>query len=672
MLSSFSSAVQSALAPDVPPVVDFRHQWNLFLRHYAENKPLGHKSRPVEGTNLVFHLNNMLKLLVQEQSVGGGDRDGCLGPCMEYLINHQILDILSSLCQADTPPGIRPYIYNVFVFIVTRIRSSQSILPYVNVYLPVRRLLMLSCVGKASPTEGQELQFVTALVARLRSDPDLLPLFAHDSRPGDSSHCSSRRSSSASTAAAAVDMARIRRMLLEGEISSGREDLFELYESQHLVVASLVNFFDSADYMVAFRAMESLLVVCQLDEKSSAQNAVEGTPLCRALTDRLASIFNAVPRDVSASSVEEIRVNWMEEAHHLQKTASSDATDFKGRAELVAFFSWLDYCDTLVKESVDTISRAVAAAVGEDFFVGCLERRLCAGVECEDANETVLVLAYISQCWVHIRSTGLASEFSAWLLGCADEPELKGVTTHPLKHTLLQLCLSDDQDVAIEALRLFDVVLERPCDSMLQNIALSNLIGRGYYDGGLAESQIASWSDEEDERERQKSSERRIMDEQPTSEVIPTVNSRTLAPSNIARVVNKWLFLLPDEWRSSDSARDSGYEQYVRNAEVQAAAVFRMCRGFIEWPREAVFSCEGGERDSSDSRAEADGNASGKTFYEGEFLGVLFDMLETLLERDYDVNLQVRIIIICIQFETLPLVQEKDVFITAKTLLYFR
>jgi hypothetical protein len=67
-----------------------------------------------------------------------------------------------------------------------------------------------------------------------------------------------------------------------------------LYQSQDIVVASLVNFFDSTDYMVAIRAMESLLVVCQLDKKSWAQNTVKGTPLCWALKYRLSSIVNAV------------------------------------------------------------------------------------------------------------------------------------------------------------------------------------------------------------------------------------------------------------------------------------------------------------------------------------------------------------------------------------------
>ena len=46
----------------------------------------------------------MLKLLMREQQTL---EEGSLGSCMEYLINHQVLDVLSSICQADTPPGIR-------------------------------------------------------------------------------------------------------------------------------------------------------------------------------------------------------------------------------------------------------------------------------------------------------------------------------------------------------------------------------------------------------------------------------------------------------------------------------------------------------------------------------------------------------------------------------------
>ena len=31
--------------------------------------------------------------------------EGELSPCLEYLLHHNILDILVTLCQADTPPG---------------------------------------------------------------------------------------------------------------------------------------------------------------------------------------------------------------------------------------------------------------------------------------------------------------------------------------------------------------------------------------------------------------------------------------------------------------------------------------------------------------------------------------------------------------------------------------
>jgi len=185
-------AISSTLAPDTPPVIAFRRQWNEFLRFYAENKPLGHKSQPVEKTHLAHHLQNMLKLLLKEQQERKELQKGELLPCMEFLIRHQVLDVLSSICQADSPPGIRPHIFNFFTFLTSRVK--QAILPYVNVYHPMRRLLMISAMSKASPTESQELAFITSLVTKLSAETELLSLFAHHARAGeDVSHCSSRR-----------------------------------------------------------------------------------------------------------------------------------------------------------------------------------------------------------------------------------------------------------------------------------------------------------------------------------------------------------------------------------------------------------------------------------------------------------------------------------------------
>ena len=138
----------------------------------------------------------MMKLLSKEQKTSNGA--STLNPCMEYLVHHQVLDILSTLCQADVPPGIRPHIIRFFTFLVghiDQVRENMSaqkdpkpnnssfvlqvVLPYVSIYLPIRRLLALFCSTKASPTEPQELSFIQALIANLSRRPELLTLFAH-------------------------------------------------------------------------------------------------------------------------------------------------------------------------------------------------------------------------------------------------------------------------------------------------------------------------------------------------------------------------------------------------------------------------------------------------------------------------------------------------------------
>ena len=44
-----------------------------------------------------------------------------------------------------------------------------------------------------------------------------------------------------------------------------------------------------------------------------------------------------------------------------------------------------------------------------------------------------------------------------------------------------------------------------------------------------------------------------------------------MAPTNIARVINAWLYLVPDELRAADASRDTGYDQYVKNAQMQVS-----------------------------------------------------------------------------------------------------
>ena len=116
------SLISKVVAPDVPAVTDFRQHWNQFLHYYATKPHSQLKSEPIEATRLTFHLNKMLKLLVEEQAEAAVTGGGGMSPSLEYLLNTGVLDILVTLCEADSPPGIRPYMINVFIFLLEKIK----------------------------------------------------------------------------------------------------------------------------------------------------------------------------------------------------------------------------------------------------------------------------------------------------------------------------------------------------------------------------------------------------------------------------------------------------------------------------------------------------------------------------------------------------------------------
>ena len=76
---------------------------------------------------------------------------------------------------------------------------------------------------------------------------------------------------------------------------------------------------------------------------------------------------------------------------------------------------------------------------------------------------------------------------------------------------------------------------------------------------------------------------------------------------------------------STSDPEESGYEQYVQDADRQYQACIARCACYA-WPSEATFPepAEYDDTGSSDSRPEAD---HGHQFYEGPFLRMLFTRL---------------------------------------------
>ena len=90
-------------------------------------------------------------------------------------IDQTVQDTLVTVCQADSPPGIRPYILNLFTFLLERLH--YNLLPETACHAPLRRLVTVCATAKASPTESQEVKLLTLLTGKIHACPDLVHIF---------------------------------------------------------------------------------------------------------------------------------------------------------------------------------------------------------------------------------------------------------------------------------------------------------------------------------------------------------------------------------------------------------------------------------------------------------------------------------------------------------------
>lgn len=113
---------------------------------------------PVESTGVPRHLDHLLKILQREEDEMTSEEPG---PCLEYLLQHRLLDLLATLASAETPPGIRLVCLSFFKRLLGR--SKYPLLHQSAIYGPVRRLIVLCNGNYASPIEPEEVQFLLTL-----------------------------------------------------------------------------------------------------------------------------------------------------------------------------------------------------------------------------------------------------------------------------------------------------------------------------------------------------------------------------------------------------------------------------------------------------------------------------------------------------------------------------
>uniref|UniRef100_T1IIV5 FHF complex subunit HOOK-interacting protein C-terminal domain-containing protein n=1 Tax=Strigamia maritima TaxID=126957 RepID=T1IIV5_STRMM len=593
MLSRLSTVLHNAvdaLAPPIPLVEEFIYHWKAITNFFVDKN--SDSKAPVEETNIVGHLKQMLQLLMDEEEA---IEIGSTGPCMEYLLHHKLLDTLYTIGRADCPPGMKQQVLIFFSQLLTRIK--QPMLPHISVHRPVQRLVKMCGEVKAAPTEAEEVQFVCIICAKLKDASHLVNFFMEPTKKSVTETSSEEQGAGS-----------------------------EICLVDFPLVNSLITLCQSADNNIILKACEGLLLCSSLQDDSAASSIINRSSFCDLLIDRLCHFYGVLPAALDPNAIELVEAKWGLDAFNFHE----DVLWFSGKRQLISFLSWLDFCDQLMKEAHPLISDKLASSMKQRWLIDVIEPVILEGQE----PNSITAVAYITRCIQLMSSKHMLNEFAAFLFGDNNDIEIRGLLNHPMKKFLIEKCNSESHEIAIIFLKLFECFLEKYNESVFHNLVLINLLGREYFDHTLVDFQ-ASWSDEEDERIRKGFYDSDIS---PGSSPI----SRTLAPSNIHKIINCFLLLLPDELKSCDAADDVGYENYLRDAHRQFRDCATSCAAF-NWPREAITREE--QTASDTSSAESQPEADTFIFFEGSFLQILFDKLEQLLEQPYELSLQVTSIV---------------------------
>ncbi|KAF4525690.1 hypothetical protein B566_EDAN015211 [Ephemera danica] len=524
MLSRISAALQSAvdtIAPPVPLLHDFVYHWRQLMKFYDNSSEA--LNVPIESTHLPIHLDQMLKALQEEQEdldrKGGNDT----GPCLEYLLQHRVPDLLASLACADTPSGMRHLGLVSFSRLITM--TSHHLLAQAALYEPIQRMVKLCGQVSASPTEAQEVRLLCVLAAMVGQNPQLSELFCLPRNKQSSPEGSSSSSDTPSSP----------------EIKRNKDSL---------LAEALLKYIDSADGRLRVKSCEALLILST--QPCMALSLAQDSTMAECLAMRLAALHRALPDTLEPADLEELpQPSW----------GQLTPTILLG-AELAC---------TQQTQDPDSVAHVRACSV-----------------------TLALVAKLLRQCQAPV----LRQALSSWLAGETETtPESAEEAGECVREAVLSLLEHAHGDLALETMRLLEVLVDEPYGSALNILVFSQLDGS-------------------------KSMEAAALPELSNGKY---PNSQTLAPTNIHLVLEGFLQLLPPFLRSAET--EAGYESYLQR-----------CLG-LGCPLEVSTATGDDDCASSDSRPEVDRTDRLQNADSG-LLSTLFARLELFPQQEYEVNLQ--------------------------------
>ncbi|XP_052588763.1 FHF complex subunit HOOK interacting protein 2B isoform X3 [Peromyscus californicus insignis] len=566
MLSRLGALLQEAVGarePSIDLLQAFVEHWKGITHYYIESTD---ENTPAKKTDIPWRLKQMLDILVYEerQQVSSGEA----GPCLEYLLQHKILETLCTLGKAEYPPGMRQQVFQFFSKVLAQVQ--HPLLHYLSVHRPVQKLLRLGGAGPGSLTEKEEVQFTSVLCSKIQQDPELLAYILEGKKIIG-------KKTPREPTALPEDMTGSRDKDCPRSDAPGRDPGLDREHcgvpalSSHLpaetegpdngpgesnLITSLLGLCKSKKSRVALKARENVLLLVSVASPAAATYLIQSTSCCVVVAEHLCQLYRSMPAFLDPADIATLEgISWR------LPSAPSDEASFPGKEALAAFLGWFDYCDHLITEAHAVVADALAKAVAEKLFVETLQPQLLHVSEQTILTSTALLTALLRQ----LRSPTLLQEAMTFLLGTDQQPAATEDSPHTLGTHLIMHCDHLSDEISIATLRLFEELLQKPHERVIRSLVLQNLEGRLYVARGSPEPE--NYEDTLDLEEDPYFTDG-FLDSglQPSTKPPSAPATSSDGRTAVTEIVNSFLCLVPEEAKTSAFLEENGYDTYVHDA----------------------------------------------------------------------------------------------------------
>ncbi|XP_024150204.1 protein FAM160B2 [Oryzias melastigma] len=601
--SKLTSMLLNALEtrePTADLLDSFVDHWKSVTNYYIETTD---DNRPVGQTDIPWRLRQMLDILVYEEKQQAVED---MGPCLEYLLQHKLLETLSTLAKAQYPPGM---LQQVLIFFSKLLSQMQKpLLQLLNVYRPVQKLIRL-CALPGSLTLKEEAHFLFAVCSAVRKDLLALRYILEplDQQPASSQPQLSPPASDPNPTPLCTQSAEF------SPVPSAACQSSPVLPESGLIWA-LVQLTNSQRASVRLKASESLLLLSSLPAGPSADLLSAHSQLAELLAGKLQELYVLLPADtLDAAALQ----SWPHTAWRAD--SKSECAD-----SLSSFFMWLDFLDQLTSEAPQVLAVKVAQCFHQVWLLSSLHPQLIHTCEQVILGSTAVLCAVVRL----LTSWPLLDQLVHFLL-----------KTPSLMPLVLQRCDHISDQISMMSLCLVEELLQKPHRDILDVLVLSFLQSRSYLLAGQEERPVESSQSSEDSQD---------LEEDPffsdsfsdTQLLPPPLPHPPAGLGSTADIVNSFLCLVPVQVRSSQLLQEGGYESYVHDAHTLVTQCQTLSLSW-DWPQ--GLPCP--------SEEEAH-------FLEGPLLKVLLDRLGRVLEQPYELNLQLTAVLSRLSAYSHPLLQE--------------